>query len=126
MDGIYDIYMGGETVGKATVVRQGLYYLFSCRCRITGEVICRVSVTCGSRTENLGVLVPTGSEFGLEKRVAVKKLGRGVLCLRAAPKHTADTGKFVPVYPEEPFSYIKRLQNAFLEIRNGELGVVLR
>ena len=118
--------MGGEPVGQARVVRQGLYYCFSCRCRVSGEVICRVSVSCGARTENLGVLVPMGSEFGLEKKLAVKKLGRGPLRFRAGPKHSEEMERFVPVRPEEPFAYISKLQNAFLEIRNEELGVVLR
>ena len=118
--------MGDEAVGKVRVVRQGLYYCFSCRCRISGEIICRVIVSCGGKTENLGVLVPMGTEFGLEKRVAVKKLGTGSLRFRAAPKHTAAMEGFVPIYPDEPFSYITRLQNAFLEIRNEQIGVVLR
>ena len=126
MDGTYDIVMGGETVGQAQVVRQGLYYCFSCRCHITGEVICRVSVTCGPKTENLGVLIPMGSEFGLEKKLAVKKLGRGEFRFRAVPKHSAEMSIFVPVYPEEPFAYLARLQNSFLEIRNEQIGIVLQ
>ena len=126
MDETFDILMGGERVGMARVIRQGLYYCFSCRCNITGEVICRVSVSCGNRTENLGVLVPVGTEFGLEKRVAVKKLGRGVFRFRAAPKHGSEMESFVPVYPDEPFSYLTRLQNAFLEVRKDQVGVVLR
>ena len=34
-------------------------------------------------------------------------------------------GKFVPVYPEEPFAYMSRLKGAFLEIRNGQMGINL-
>jgi hypothetical protein len=41
------------------------------------------------------------------------------------PKHQKSEGKFIPIYPEEPFAYISRLQNAFLEIRNGQAGVVI-
>ena len=125
LEGTYDILMGGEKVGQAKVEQQGLYYRFSCRCRISGEVICRVCVSCGAKTENLGVLVPMGSEFGLEKKLAVKKLGRGLFRFRAGPKHSVEMARFVPVYPEEPFSYLSKLQNAFLEIRNEEIGVLL-
>ena len=58
--------------------------------------------------------------------MAVKKLGKGPFQFRALPKHQKSESKFIPVYPDEPFAYITRLQNAFLEIRNGQAGVVIR
>lgn len=125
MEGTYDIQLGSEVIGKAIVERQGLYYHFSCRCRITGAVIYRVTVSCGGHHENLGILVPMGDSFGLKTKLAVKKLGKGLLQFRALPKHQKAEGKFVPVYPDEPFAYLTRLQNAFLEVRNGRSGVVL-
>lgn len=126
MDGEYDIRMGKEVVGTATVTQQGLYYRFVCKCNISGSVICRVTVSCNGHHENLGVLVPSGSGFGLTTKLAVKRLGKGPFQFRAMPKHQKSEGKFIPVYPEEPFAYITRLQNAFLEIRNGQAGVVIR
>jgi hypothetical protein len=125
MNGDYEIRMGKEVVGTATVEQQGLYYRFCCRCRLSGSVICRVTVSCNGHHENLGVLIPVGDGFGLSTKVAVKKLGKGPFQFRAMPKHQKSEGKFVPIYPEEPFAYISRLQNAFLEIRNGQAGVVI-
>ena len=69
--------------------------------------------------------MPVGDVFGLTKKLPVKKLGAGAFQFRALPKHQKSEGKFVPVYPEEPFAYITRLQNAFLEVRNGQVGVVI-
>ena len=125
MDGEYEIRMGKEVVGTATVEQQGLYYRFSCKCNISGSVICRVTVSCNGHHENLGVLIPMGSGFGLTTKVAVKKLGKGLFLFRATPKHQKNEGRFIPIYPEEPFAYITRLQNAFLEVRNGQAGVVI-
>ena len=125
MDGEYEIRMGKEVVGTATVEQQGLYYRFSCKCNISGSVICRVTVSCNGHHENLGVLIPSGSGFGLTTKVAVKKLGKGPFQFRAMPKHQKNEGRFIPIYPEEPFAYITRLQNAFLEVRNGQVGVVI-
>lgn len=125
MNGEYEIRLGKEVVGTAAVEQQGLYYRFSCRCNISGSVICRVTVSCNGHHENLGVLVPMGNGFGLTTKVAVKKLGKGPFQFRAMPKHQKSEGKFIPIYPEEPFAYISRLQNAFLEIRNGQAGVVI-
>lgn len=125
MDGEYDIFMGKEVVGTATVEQQGLYYCFRCRCRISGSVMCRIMVSCNGHHENLGILIPVGDGFGLHTRVAVRKLGKGPFQFRVMPKHTKREGSFIPVYPEEPFAYLTRLQNAFLETRNGQVGVVI-
>lgn len=121
----YEIRQGRDVVGKANVTRQGLYYHFSCRCRLSGDVMYRVAVSCGGHHENLGVLVPMGSEFGLDTKLAVKRLGEGVFRFQALPKHQQATGQFIPIRPEEPFTYITRLQEAFLEIRDGQVGLVL-
>ncbi len=121
----YDIRMGRDVIGKANVERQGLYYHFSCRCRLSGAVIYRVMVTCDGHSENLGVLMPMGDVFGLEKKLAVSRLGVGVFRFQAMPKHQQSIGQFVPIRPEEPFAYITRLQDAFLEIREGQVGVVI-
>ena len=125
MDGTYDIYLGREVVGKAAVEQQGLYYRFCCQCNISGSVICRITVSCNGHHENLGVLIPMGSGFGLTTKMAMKKLGKGPFQFRALPKHQKSESKFIPVYPDEPFAYLTRLQNAFLEIRNGQPGVVI-
>lgn len=121
----YEIQLGRDVIGKANVTRQGLYYHFSCRCRLSGDVIYRLSVSCGGHHENLGVLVPMGSEFGLDTKLAVKRLGEGAFRFQALPKHQQTTGRFIPIHPEEPFTYITRLQDSFLEIRDGQVGVVL-
>lgn len=125
MEGTYDILMGKEPVGQARVTRQGLYYRFDCRCRLSGEVICRVTVCVGGHHENLGILVPNGDAFTLCKKLPVKGLGTGFPEFRALPRHHKTQGTFVAVYPEEPFQYLTRLQNAYLEVRNAQQGIVL-
>jgi hypothetical protein len=125
MDGEYEILMGNMPVGTAQVVRQGLYYLFQCNCGISGDVMCRVVVNCNGHHENLGILMPMGGGFGLTAKLAVKRLGKGKFRFRVLPKHQKCEYRFVPVYPEEPFAYLTRLKNAFLEVRNGQVGVVI-
>lgn len=121
----YDIYMGNSVVGKAVVEKQGLYYRFDCRCRLSGDVLCRVMVECDGHHESLGILVPCGKIFGLTTKLPVKRFGAGGLRFRVMPKHPSGQGTFVAVYPDEPFSYLSRLKNAFLENRNGQAGVVI-
>ncbi len=85
----------------------------------------RLTVRCGEKTENLGIPVPEGSWFVLRTRIPVKKLGEGEMQIRAEPKHTDLSGKFIPLSPEEPFRYLRRLQDAFLQVRDGQVGIVL-
>ena len=126
MEGVYDILLGKQPVGQAVMVRQGLYWHFDCRCNLSGEAIFRITVSCGGKTESLGIPVPKGKDFVLRTRLPVKKMGEGVPEFRIVPKHSPLPENWVPVNPEEPFAYLSRLQDAFLEIRDGQTGVSFR
>ena len=121
----YPVLLGGQPIGKAEVGRQGLYYCIACRCRLSGEVVYKVTVSCGENTESLGILVPEGGAFVVTTRVPIKRLGEGELAFRAVPRHTELRGQFIPVSPEEPFAYLSRLENAFMAIRDGHSGIII-
>lgn len=121
----YKITIGDHVVGQATAERKGLYYHFSCNCKLSGEVIYRVVVRCGDKEESLGVCIPGEEGFGLNTRLPVKRLGEGELEFRAVPKHTEMKGKFVPLSPTEPFAYIDKLCKACLAVRGSTVGVIL-
>lgn len=125
MVGDYDVYLGKQQSGRIQVRRQGLYYRFSCRCRLTGDVICRLYVSCGGKGENLGVLVPMDGGFGLETRIPVKRFGEGEPAFTLVPRHEVPQERFVPIIPEEPFSYIERLKTSFLVRKYGEVGILV-
>lgn len=122
----YAIYLGRDAVGKARVEKKGLYYFFECRCDLETDAMCRVMVHWGERQESLGILAPAGKEFVLQKKLPAKLFGEGEPSFRVLPKRQSVAENFYPVYPEEPFSYIARLQNAFLQIKNGQVGVSFR
>ena len=122
----YDIYSGEETVGQAYVDREGLYYRIHCRCILASGVMHRVVVCCGEAEENLGILVPEGDRYMLTKRIPIKRLGSGEFRFYAMPKRQKTCGTFVSVYPDEPFAYIRQLENSCLARMNGRLGIILR
>jgi len=124
--GTYEIRLGAEPVGEAVVEKQGLYYRFSCRCRVNGATMQRVMVACGEKKVDLGICVPMGDLFGVDKKVPCKQLGEGKPEFFLTPRPSSHGGKFVPVYPEEPYAYMSKLKDAFLEIRNGQMGIVIR
>lgn len=123
MEHQYSVAMGGNHCGKVTVSRQGLYYRIQCRCLLPSEDIWRLQVACGTRRENLGVLVPMEDRFGLDTKMPVKQLGEGDLVFTVISKRQPVQGRFVPILDEEPFAYISRLKASFLEIRQGQAGI---
>ena len=126
MEGIFDILRGGEKIGKAEVRREGLYYRFRCCCDLTGEVMYRLIVICGGKTENLGIPVPEGDSFRLSARLPASRFPSGEPEFRAVPKHEPQQqGMWVPISPETPFDYIARLENAVMECRGEEVGILI-
>lgn len=125
MDGNYDIFRGGEKIGKAQIKKEGLYYRFRCCCALTGEVIYRLTATCGGKTENLGILIPDGDAFRLEKKLPVSRFPMGEPVIQAVPGNPDKTGLFAPVKPDEPFRYLAEIESARMERRGEEIGVVI-
>ena len=143
----------GTQVGTVRADKQGLYILFSCRCRLPQEGLYRVHAVCGKHREDLGICIPLGGSFGMDKRIPAKRLGEGMLAFELVPKDwtppAAATPKqehptvelpmpepaaeesgepapqFVPVSEEEPFEYLDKLEDAHLEIRNDIPGIVI-
>lgn len=161
----YDIMCDASPVGKAQVKRQGLYYCFSCRCRLPDSGIYRIHVCCGENCEDLGICIPLDGMFGMDKRVAAKYLGEGTMSFHLHPrdwkpqpviaeqepvpeekpedeeKLTAaeisipaqeeegipaeQDERFIPVSEDEPFDYLDELENAVMEVRGEQIGIVL-
>lgn len=121
----HPIMLGGQPIGWVQLRKEGLYYHFDCRCSLTGEVVYRIQAQCGDKTESLGIPVPCNGAFELRTNLPVKRLGEGEITFRAVPKHVQTDGIFVPLSPEEPFRYLRRLQDAFLQVRDGKVGVVI-
>ena len=70
-------------------------------------------------------MVPMGDAFGLDKRIPVKRLGEGEMTFHLSARQDYMQGKFIPIYPEEPFAYITRLKTAFLVRQNGQVGMIV-
>ncbi len=122
MEENYEVFWGDEVVGHVAVSREGLYYRFCCRCK--GLMSNMYHLTLNG--QKLGILMPEGSWLRLETKVPIKRFGSEPYHFCLMPKHAPmEKGEFVPVYPEEPFAYLRRLENAVLEIRRGQTGVLL-
>jgi hypothetical protein len=126
MEGTYEVISGGQAVGSVTVSRQGLYYHFSCRCRISGEIMFRLIMEIEGISRDLGILVPIDGQFGLNTWVSMKSQGKEKPSFLLRPKREALDGILVRICPEEPFSYLTKLESAYLVRKNGEMMVGFR
>lgn len=112
-------------VGKVQICLQGLYYQITGRCQLSTDAVCCLVMQCGSKRDNLGVLVPAKNGFSLDRKIPVKYFTETNPEFCVVPHHESMEGRFIPICPEEPFGYLSRLQEAYLVIRDGQAGVIL-
>ena len=145
----YDITFEAAPVGTARMEKQGLYYVFSCRCRLPEEGLYRIHAVNGKTREDLGICIPVDGVFGMDKKVPQKRIGEGMLTFELVPKdwkpqpvvtepEPAETEPqpdpmeeeieqeelFIPVSDEEPFDYLDKLEDAHMEIHDDTPGIV--
>ena len=139
----YEVYLENHIAGKVQLTKQGLYYRVLCHCSLPQNVVYRLYGICGEMQENIGVLMPDGDGFLLDRKIPAKRLTGCTKFLlsdgsepekevTAEPESEpeaeitddtgSDTGTFVPIHPEEPFAYLHKLESAFYEEQNGQIG----
>lgn len=119
MEGTWKIYQGDQAVGVCTVAREGLYYRITARCEgLTG----RYRLFWGE--EDLGLLVPEQGALTMQTRRSSKHFPAGEPHFSLKKKQ--EKGRFVPLSPKEPFSYLQELERAVFTRRDGQPGLLLR
>lgn len=126
MEEQYEVYLASKSAGKVQLIRQGLYCRVICRCQFSAEGVYRLYVQRDNGQENLGVVVPDGDGFYLDRKIPVKRIGEGPLRFVLSSGMPLASGTFYPISPEEPFLYIDRLKNAFLDSENGKIGIRIK
>ncbi len=121
MEGTYEVIFAGRPAGQVELSRQGLYCRLRCRCQWLDTAM--YDLWRGNMS--LGLLRPKGNELVLDTSFPMKRLQESCGSFQLRPRHGKMPENFVPVYPEEPFSYLRRLENAYLAIKDGQMGVVL-
>lgn len=120
---MYDIYAGTQIVGQAEVIKEGLYYRFSCKCTPPDDGIHRIMVSDGNNTKDLGICVPVGEWFCLVSRVPIKHLSGEILEFSLVPKDRQKLA--VPVATDEPFANLDKLESAHLEEADGKTEIII-
>ena len=121
----YDVMLVSEKIGSVRVREDGLYTHFSCRCKISGEVMFTLKMRHQGGELELGLLSPMDGCFGIEKRISTKQTGEGRWEFYLRPRHEKMQHTFVPIRAEEPFAYLRRLEGAVMAVRDGQRGIIL-
>lgn len=120
-----ELTIGSRKVGRVQLIQDGLYYQVICRAELHGTILYRLVAVTQGRRENIGILGPAEGGWGLQKKVPCKKLDPEDLTFLLIPSHESMEGKFVPISPEEPFSYLENLKDIYLHRQQDRLGVVV-
>ena len=125
MEGTYDVLLGNQKMGSATLTVQGLYLQIACKCPLSGDVMYDLILSIDDQKHKLGLLIPEDGSFTIRKKIPAKQIGQGRLQFTLKARHASIMGQFFPVKPDEPFAYINRIENAYVASRDGELGLIL-
>ncbi len=119
METTYPVCLGNDRVGTVTLEEQGLYYKITCSCSRTQGMF-----DLYWQDQDLGILRPQGLQQSLQTKIPRKRAPEQMdtFCIR--PRHERMGGRFVPLSPKEPFSYLQDLETAYLETRQGRTGLV--
>ena len=121
----HELTIGSRQVGKVQLVKEGLYYLVICHAELYGTILYRLVAVTRGRRENIGILGPAEDGWVLKKRIPCKYLDSEDLNFLLIPSHEPMEGKFVPISPEEPFSYLENLKDLYLDRQQSRIGVIV-
>ena len=126
MKSSYDVTFADAVVGHVVVKKQGLYYCMECTTQIMEASKFRLIARSGEQEYDLGLCIPQDGGLHLWTRVPMKQFSDEPICFELLKKNPTQSGNFVPISANEPFSYLQRLETANLEFRSGTMGVVLQ
>lgn len=125
MTGTYPVILGSKSVGAVTVVKQGLYYCFACNCTFPDNGIYTISAQCGRHYENIGICIPDGEHYKLEKKIPVKYFPQKEPCFIASRRSTESDNIFIPLESGGDFQHLSQLMDARFQYLDGKCGVNL-
>lgn len=133
MQQTHSVLWNGNRAGTLQLTREGLYYRVDCSCNTIDKQIYRLLGRWGDTQLRLGVLIPEGNEMRLRTKIPAKKLAgkqtefwlERVCTAKQEPVNLQRDGRYIPIYPDEPYAYLSKLKDSYLEIRNGQPGLMI-
>ena len=126
MESKYTVYYMEKEVGYVFLEKEGLYWRINCRLDHIERGYYRLNVKNGACIFDLGLCVPVDNGLGMNTRVPIKRIGEEYLNFFLKHSKNEERQLFVPIRAEEPFVYLQRLEKAYLDRKDGILGVRFR
>lgn len=126
MEKVYDVGFMQQKAGQVTLKKEGLYWRIFCRLENLEKGYYRLNVNNGSCVFDLGLCVPVSNGFGMNTTVPIKRIGEEGLTFFLESGKSGKQELFVPIRAEEPFAYLQRLEKAYLDRKDGILGLRFR
>lgn len=120
----YQISNGNQIIGVAQVSKEGLYYKIACHCKLPMNAIHRIYVSNDTVERDLGICVPQGGEFVLERKIPIKHIGQDKLKFYTGKKKEKEEVYKVPVCRDEPFEAMKIIRRGRFAIHDGKPYIV--
>ena len=121
MQKCFPITYNGEPAGTMNVTKEGLYYQFQGQCSFRKNDYYRIIAKYPGGTKDLGLCVPIGNSFLLQKRVSAKEIPYDNWSFYATD--SSSTPRFIGVKDDQPFLYLSSLEYAVFSAENGGCGL---
>lgn len=120
-----NVYLDERIIGTAQLVSCGLYRRFICRCELPPGRMYRLWVMGIGDPVNVGILIPEGERYMLDKKIPEKRIATGAIRLTVLPADQQASNDFVTLNPDQPFEPLDQLETAVLGWKNGEIGIFI-
>lgn len=121
MESCYPVYWKGEKAGQLTVEKAGLYYCFLCRVKLPAGSRCRLYAHTNGESRDLGLCVPDGGDFVLQRKLPIKQFSHGEYSF-LLDQPAAE--QFVPVWGDRPFPAMDNLEKGKFAVRRNQPGIL--
>lgn len=119
----YNIFHNGCVVGTVDFEPVGLYVRIKAVCYPPETRIYRLILLCGFKSMDLGICVPEGDGFQVNKRILLKEIEGESLQFIIEEKDKSTHVRFIPLDTEKPLNCLDSLLKCRYVIRDSSCGL---
>lgn len=115
----YSVDFDNRQIGTVSLQKKGLYYVLSCKCKLTGKKVYRLHMQCGDRISKIGIPAPEGDAFTLRVNIPVGCIPDNSVRFFVLPAEESTDKQWIPIIEDSPFPHIDSLEHAVFAQYNG-------
>lgn len=126
LEKLYDVRFEDKCVGQVRVQKEGLYYRLNCLVKAPTSSKYHLMGIWENQQRDFGLCIPDGDNIGMITRIPIKNFAGDAVAFELKDCNTKIVSNFIPLSTQEPFAALDRLEYAYLECRDGILGICFR